>query len=47
MADVTCPLTFEDWQALLSHKALPPALRTILDDRARTIELAHGYSGEP
>jgi len=43
MADVTCPLRFEDLQALLSHTALPPGLRTILEDRERTIELAHGY----
>ena len=46
MADVTCPLTFEDRQALLSHQALPPALRTILEDRARAIELVHGYDLE-
>jgi hypothetical protein len=46
MADVTCPLTFEDWRTLLSHETLPPTLRTILEDRARTIELAHGYELE-
>ena len=40
MADVTCPLTFEDWRALLAHEALPTALRTILGDPARTIALA-------
>jgi len=43
MADVTCPLTFEDWRALLAHEALPTALRTILGDPACTIALAHGY----
>jgi hypothetical protein len=43
MADVTCPLTFEDWHTLLSHKTLPPTLRTILEDPARTVELDHGY----
>jgi hypothetical protein len=43
MADVTCPLTFADWQALLSHEALPPALRTLLEDRERTAQLDHGY----
>jgi hypothetical protein len=43
MADVTCPLTFEDWRTLLSHDTLPPTLRTILEDPARTVELAHGY----
>jgi hypothetical protein len=43
MADVTCPLTFEDWQALVSHTALPPALRTLLEDRERTVQLVHGY----
>ncbi len=40
MADVTCPLTFEDWRALLAHEALPTALRTILGDPACTIALA-------
>ncbi len=43
MADVTCPLTFADWQALLSHEALPPALGTLLEDRERTAQLDHGY----
>ena len=43
MADVTCPLTFEDWRTLLSHDTLPPTFRTILEDRARTVELDHGY----
>ena len=43
MADVTCPLTFEDWRALLTHEALPTALRTTLEDPACTIALAHGY----
>ena len=43
MADVTCPLTFEDWRALLAHEALPTALRTTLEDPACTIALAHGY----
>jgi len=42
MADVTCPFTFEDWHTLLSHKTLPPTLRTILEDPARTVELDHG-----
>jgi hypothetical protein len=42
MADVTCPLTFEDWHTLLSHKTLPPTLHTILEDPARTVELDHG-----
>jgi hypothetical protein len=46
MGDVACPLTFEDRQALLSHPTLPPALRAILEDRGRTIELAHGYELE-
>ena len=35
MADVTCPLTFEDWRTLLSHDTLPPTLRTILEDPDR------------
>ncbi len=43
MADVTCPLTFEDWRTLLSHDTLPPTLRTMLEDQARTVELGHGY----
>lgn len=43
MANVTCPLTFEDREALLAHEALPTALRTILEDPACTVALAHGY----
>ena len=46
MADVTCPLTFNDHRALLAHDTLPDSLRTILQDRARTVELAHGYELE-
>ena len=43
MADVTCPLTGEDLAFLLDDGSLPPELRVLLEDPARTIELWHGY----
>lgn len=46
MADVTCPLTFEHRDALLADGRLPSELRTVLEDEARTIKLAHGYELE-
>lgn len=46
MADVTCSLTREDWRGLLADDALPPELRAVLEDPARTVELAHGYEME-
>ncbi len=46
MADVTCPLTREELAALLADGALPPELRVVLEDPARTIELGHGYAME-
>ena len=42
-ADVTCPLTREDLAFLLNDGSLPPELRVLLEDPARTIELGHGY----
>jgi hypothetical protein len=44
MADVTCPLTREDWRTLLSHETLPSTLRTIREDRARTTRLRVGVA---
>jgi hypothetical protein len=43
MADVTCPLHREERDALLSDIALPSDIRMLLEDPARTVELAHGY----
>jgi len=43
MADVTCPLHPEERDASLSDPALPSDLRMLLEDPARTVELAHGY----
>jgi hypothetical protein len=43
MADVTCPLNRDERDALLSDTALPSHLRVVLEDPARTVELAHGY----
>jgi hypothetical protein len=43
MADVTCPLSFEDCSALRTDEALPPELRAVLDDPAGTVELSDSY----
>jgi hypothetical protein len=46
MADVTCPLSFEDWRALRADDALPSELRAVLEDATRTAELSDGYEVE-
>jgi hypothetical protein len=46
MADVMCPLSFEDLDALLADEQLPSALATLFEDSARTIELSGGYELE-
>jgi hypothetical protein len=46
MADATCPLRFEDCSALRADEALPPELRTVLDDAAGTVELSDSYDME-
>jgi hypothetical protein len=43
MADVTCPINREELAVLLADPALPSDLRVVLEDPARTIELAQGY----
>ena len=44
MADVTCPLTFEDWETLVADTStLPDALQAILKDRKRTTKIEFGY----
>jgi hypothetical protein len=46
MADVTCPLSFEDWRALRADETLPSELRAVLEDPARTVELSDSYEME-
>lgn len=46
MADVNCPLSFEDRDALWSDDQLPSELHSLLDDQTRTIRLDHGYETE-
>jgi hypothetical protein len=46
MADVTCPLSFEDWRTLRADAPLRSKLRAVLDDPTRTIELSGGYEME-
>lgn len=44
MADVTCPLTFEDYAALVSDTStLSAELQAILKDAKRTTKIDHGY----
>ena len=46
MADVMCPLSFEDLDALLADEQLPAELAAVFEDSARTIELPGGYEME-
>jgi hypothetical protein len=46
MADVMCPLSFEDLDALLADEQLPSELAAVFGDSARTIELTSGYEIE-
>jgi hypothetical protein len=46
MADVMCPLSFEDLDALLADEQLPSELAAVFEDSARTIELTGGYEIE-
>ena len=43
MADVTCPLSFEDLDALLADEQLPSELAAVFEDPTRTVELSDGY----
>lgn len=40
---MTCPLTFEDLDALLADEQLPSELAAVFEDAARTVELSGGY----
>ena len=46
MADVMCPLRFEDFDALMADDELPLELAALFEDSARTIELPGGYEME-
>jgi hypothetical protein len=46
MADVMCPLSFEDFDALMADEQLPPELAALFEDSTRTIELIGGYELE-
>jgi hypothetical protein len=46
MADVMCPLRFEDFDALMADDQLPLELAALFEDSARTVELSGGYEME-
>jgi hypothetical protein len=46
MADVMCPLSFEDLDALLADEQLPAELAALFEDSAHTVELSGGYEIE-
>jgi hypothetical protein len=46
MADVMCPLNFEDLDALLADEQLPSELAAVFEDSARTIQVPGGYEME-
>ena len=46
MADVMCPISFEDLDALLADDQLPPDVAALFEDSARTVELSGGYEME-
>jgi hypothetical protein len=46
MADVMCPLRFEDFDALMADDQLPLELAALFEDSARTVELSGGYERE-
>jgi hypothetical protein len=43
MADVMCPLSFEDLDSLPADDQLPPDLAALFEESARTVELSGGY----
>lgn len=44
MGDVTCPLTFADWETLVADTStIAAALQAILKDRKRTTKIEFGY----
>ena len=46
MADVMCPLRFEDFDALMADDELPLELAALFEDSARTVELIGSYEME-
>ena len=46
MADVMCPLRFEDFDALMADDQLPLELSVLFEDSARTVELIGSYEME-
>ena len=46
MADVMCPLRFEDFDALMADDQLPLELAALFEDSARTVELIGSYEME-
>jgi hypothetical protein len=46
MADLMCPLSFEDFDALMADEQLPADLAAVFEDSTRTIELVGGYELE-
>ena len=46
MADVMCPLRFEDFDALMADDELPLGLAALFEDSARTVELIGSYEME-
>ena len=46
MADVMCPLRFEDFDALMADDELPLELAALFEDSARAVELIGSYEME-
>ena len=46
MADVMCPISFEEFDALTTDEQLPSELTALFEDSARVIELIGGYEME-
>jgi hypothetical protein len=46
MADVMCPLRFEDFDALMADDEIPLELAALFEDSARTVELIGSYEME-